>query len=208
MIAALEGRIARGLAQLELAPAAAAPLARFIEQLARWNRVYNLTAVRDREAMVTRHVFDSLVIGPWLRGPRVLDVGSGAGLPGIPLAIVHPALHFYLLDSSGKRTRFMTQTVAELTLANVSVIRARVEHYQPDRPFTTVMARALAPPPQLLALTGRLCATDGRVLAMQGGSADPATTPPGWRLIASHRLQVPDLAAARQLLHFEPLAAI
>lgn len=202
----LQQAIARGMAELSLPEAgAAARLARYVALLARWNRVYNLTAVREPRAMVARHVLDSLAIAPWLQGPTVLDVGSGAGLPGIPLAVTHPALHFHLLDSSGKRTRFMTQMLAELELTNVDVVRARVEDYRPAAPFATVTARAFAPLPRLLALTGRFCADGGRLLAMQSESAAGAMTlPAGWRLVGSHRLRVPGLAGERRLLYLAP----
>ena len=124
----IEQSIIEGCERLELRlPAGGgARLAVFLSLLERWNRAYNLTAVRDPEAMVVRHVLDSLSILPWLEGPRVLDVGSGAGLPGIPLAIIRPDCEFVLLDSNGKRTRFMSQAAAELKLPNVSVVRSRI----------------------------------------------------------------------------------
>ena len=122
---------------------AVARLGAYLTLLERWNRAYNLTAVRDPEAMVVRHVLDSLSILPWLEGPRVLDVGSGAGLPGIPLAIARPEQGFCLLDSNGKRTRFLTQVAAELRLGNVAVVRGRVEDYRPEILFDSVVSRAL-----------------------------------------------------------------
>lgn len=201
-MAAAVTSVADGLDRLGLTRELAPRLSRFVGQLERWNRVYNLTAVRDLETMVVRHLFDSLAIGPWLRGPRILDVGSGAGLPGIPLAIAYPALHFYLLDSNGKRTRFMTQMVAELELTNVRVIRARIEAYRADQPFTTITARAFAAPQRLLVLARRLCAAEGQVLAMQSNAA--AEAPPGWRLVADRHLEVPGLQAARRLLQYAP----
>ena len=202
----LTATIAAGLTQLGLSEEIAPQLARYVAQLNHWNRVFNLTAVRDPEAMVVRHLFDSLAIGPWLLGPRVLDIGSGAGLPGIPLAIAHPALHFELLDSSGKRTRFMTQMVAELALKNVSVTQMRVEDYTTARTFSTITARAFAAPCRLLALAERLCAPGGRVLAMQGATTGAETAPERWHLVANHRLVVPGLKARRRLLQFEPRA--
>ncbi len=206
-MAPLTATIAAGLTQLGLGVEIVPQLLRYVAQLDRWNRVFNLTAVRDPEAMVVRHLFDSLAVGPWLLGPRVLDVGSGAGLPGIPLAVAHPALQFQLLDSSGKRTRFMTQMVAELALSNVSVARVRVEDFETDQLFTTITARAFAAPHRLLTLAGRLCAPGGRVLAMQSDTAGSMAAPAGWRLVANHRLAVPGLEAGRRLLQFEPQAA-
>jgi len=123
---------------LALAPAAQEKLIAYIELLAKWNQAYNLTAVRDPEQMIARHLLDSLAILPWVRGPRVLDIGSGAGLPGIPLALARPELQFVLLDSNAKKTRFITQALAELGLENVEVVHSRVEKYQPAVPFDPV----------------------------------------------------------------------
>ena len=143
-------------------------LVAYLTLLERWNRAYNLTAVRDPDAMVVRHLLDSLSILPWLEGPRVLDVGSGAGLPGIPLAIARPDCEFCLLDSNGKRTRFLTQVAAELRLPQENEVRARVEDYRPGTPFNSVVSRAFATLAELVADAGRLCAPTGRLLAMKG----------------------------------------
>lgn len=180
--------------------AAAGRLARFLDRLAHWNRIYNLTAVRDPVSMVSRHILDSLAIAPWLCGHRILDVGSGAGLPGIPLAITHPALHFYLVDSNGKRTRFMTQMQAELALDNITVCQTRIEDYHPEQAADCVVARAFAPAERLLALTARLCAPDGRILIMQGTVDEPPALPDGWHPSGPHRLRIPGLDAERSLL--------
>lgn len=193
--------IAIGMAELGWRDTTAAErLACYLDRLARWNRVYNLTAVRDPAAMVGRHILDSLAIAPWLHGSRVLDVGSGAGLPGIPLAITHPALHFDLVDSNGKRTRFMTQMQAELALDNITVHQTRIEDHRPARLADCVVARAFAPAERLLVLTERLCAPDGRVLVMQGAAEEPSTLPAGWQRSGPHRLRIPGLDAERHLL--------
>ncbi len=181
-------------------------LAAYLALLERWNRAYNLTAVRDPDAMVVRHLLDSLSILPWIEGPRVLDVGSGAGLPGIPLAIARPEVTFCLLDSNGKRTRFLNQVVAELQLNNVEVVRSRVEDYQPDTLFSSVASRAFATLTELLANAGRLCALDGRLLAMKGVFPDDelARLPPDYVLVGVYPLHVPNLEAERCLVHLTP----
>ncbi|MCC8986655.1 MAG: 16S rRNA (guanine(527)-N(7))-methyltransferase RsmG [Candidatus Contendobacter sp.] len=184
-------------------------LTNYLTLLERWNRAYNLTAVRDPAAMVVRHLLDSLSILPWLQGPKVLDVGSGAGLPGLPLAITRPDCAFCLLDSNGKRTRFLIQAVAELQLPNVSVIRSRVEDYQPATRFNSVVSRAFATLADMAANAGRLCAPDGRLLAMKGVFPDDelARLPPGYVVVGVYPLHVPHLEAERHLVHLAPAPA-
>ena len=181
-------------------------LARYLTLLERWNRAYNLTAVRDLDAMVIRHLLDSLSILPWLQGTRVLDVGSGAGLPGIPLAIAQPDCEFCLLDSNGKRTRFLMQVVAELQLINVSVVRSRVEDYPSVTLFDCVVSRAFATLADMVAGAGRLCAPNGRLLAMKGVFPDDelAHLPPGYTVVGVYPLHVPHLEAERHLVHLAP----
>lgn len=184
-------------------------LAAYLALLERWNRAYNLTAVRDPGAMVIRHLLDSLSILPWIEGPRVLDVGSGAGLPGIPLAVARPSMTFCLLDSNGKRTRFLTQAAAELQLKNVEVVRSRVEDYQPSSLFNSVVSRAFATLAELLAGAGRLCVPEGRLLAMKGVFPDDELVrlPPGYVLMGVYPLHVPNLEAERHLVHLTPASA-
>ena len=119
-----------------------AQLAGYLELLVKWNRVYNLTAIKDPKQMVTHHLLDSLSISPYLHGDRLIDVGTGAGLPGIPLAITHRHKQFVLLDSNVKKTRFCRQAAAELGLDNVEVVHSRVEDYRPERLFSSVISRA------------------------------------------------------------------
>lgn len=145
----------------------------YLELLAKWNRAYNLTAVRDPKAMVVRHLLDSLAVAPHLDPEdggvlRVLDVGTGPGLPGIPLAIAFPQSTFFLLDSNGKKTRFLTQAKAELGLANVTVIESRVEEFHPDVLFDVVTARAFASLSEIVTGCRRLLAPRGRIVAMKG----------------------------------------
>ena len=191
---------------LRLSDEACTRLAAYLALLERWNRAYNLTAVREPEAMVVRHLLDSLSILPWLEGPRVLDVGSGAGLPGIPLAVARPEYEFCLLDSNGKRTRFLTQATAELRLPNVSIVRSRVEDYQPVTLFNSIVSRAFATLAELVADAGRLCAPTGRLLAMKGVLPDDelARLPSTYQVVGVYPLRVPHLDAERHLVHLTP----
>ncbi len=189
---------------------AADRLAAYLALLARWNRVYNLTAVRSIDEMVPRHILDSLAILPWVKGERVLDVGSGAGLPGIPLAIVKPEWSFELLDSNGKRVRFLTQAVAELQLGNVRVVHSRAQDYQPEVGFDSIVCRAFASLAELLGCAGRLCALGGNVLAMKGvyPKDEIEELPPGYALAGVHSLDVPDLRASRHLVQLTPITGV
>lgn len=178
----------------------------YVRLLDKWNRVYNLTAVRDPGQMVTRHVLDSLTVLPFLEGCWILDVGTGAGLPGIPLALLsakaHPERKFVLLDSNSKKTRFMQQAVAELGLDNVQVVHARTEAYKPEQTFDVVLSRAFASVADMLAGAGQHCAPDGVMLAMKG--ADPAAELVGldenFEVEQVHRLVVPGLDEERHLV--------
>ncbi|HEY9182804.1 MAG TPA: 16S rRNA (guanine(527)-N(7))-methyltransferase RsmG [Gammaproteobacteria bacterium] len=142
-----------------------ASLARFVELLLRWNRVYNLTGVRGVDEILDRHLVESFALRPLLRGTRIADVGTGAGLPGVPLAIAEPTRHFTLIESRAKRVHFLRHVVTELKLANVEVAHGRAEHLHVERPFDTVLARAVAPPAELLAIARHLTAP-GSILLM------------------------------------------
>ncbi len=163
-------RLAAGIAALGLEVSAAQQekLLRYVALLAKWNQAFNLTSVRDPAEMITRHVLDSLAVGPYLHGSLVLDVGTGAGLPGIPLAILYPDRQFMLLDSNGKKIRFVRQAVMELGLENVEAEQARVEAFQPFERFDVITARAFAELPEILAMTSRLLAPGGCLLALKG----------------------------------------
>jgi 16S rRNA (guanine527-N7)-methyltransferase len=178
----------------------------YLDLLQKWNRSFNLTAVREREAMVTHHLLDSLAIAPYVAGPRVLDLGAGAGLPGIPLALVLPELQFVLLDSNRKKTRFLVQAVAELGLANVEVVAARAEDYRPGTAFDTITARALAEIPQMITWSAPLLRAGGRYLFMKGvfPREELASLPAGFRLEEVVRLRVPGLSAQRHLAIIRP----
>ncbi|MGH8148835.1 MAG: 16S rRNA (guanine(527)-N(7))-methyltransferase RsmG, partial [Steroidobacteraceae bacterium] len=133
-----------------LSDSAAGSLARLLDELAQWNRAYNLSAIRRREEMLTRHVLDSLSVHGDLAGSTIADVGTGAGFPGLPLAVANPQRRFTLIDSNGKKVRFVRHAVHTLALGNVAVMQARAEDLHPEAPFDTVVARAFAPLPELL----------------------------------------------------------
>ena len=165
---AAERLLGAGLAKLGQPARLSEPLLAFLHLLEKWNAAYNLTAVREPEKMVTHHILDSLVVMPYLRGLRIVDVGAGAGIPGIPLALACPDFEFVLLDSNAKKTRFITQAINELGLTNVAVERARAEDYRPARRFDTVITRAFASLAEMLDMTQHLGAPDGVFVAMKG----------------------------------------
>ena len=177
----------------------------YIALLDRWNKTYNLTAVRDPAAMVLRHLLDSLAIAPYVTGDRMIDVGTGPGLPGIPLAITFPERHYSLLDSNGKKTRFLFQVKTQLGLNNIDIIEGRVESYQPARLFDAVVTRAFAD----LSSTARLCrhllVSRGKIYAMKAHEADDLASifDPGMRLIESRKIDVPGLDEPRTLVVLE-----
>jgi 16S rRNA (guanine527-N7)-methyltransferase len=185
-----------------LPPQADQKLLDFITLLDKWNHAYNLTAVRQPAQMITRHLMDSLVVVPYLHGEQILDVGSGPGLPGIPLALACPERQFTLLDSNVKKVRFLRQAVAELGLENVSVVHSRVEQFQSSSGFDTIIARAYASLGELVRGTRHLCRPEGRFLAMKGVKpvAELDDLPENFELEAIHPLRVPGLEAERHLL--------
>lgn len=203
MIPAAE-RLRQGTMDLGLALEADAlqRLMQLLDLLERWNRAYNLTAIRDREAMVTHHLLDSLAIHPYLWGETVLDLGTGAGMPGLPLAIAQQRRQFCLLDASAKRIRFVRQAALELAIGNVQAIHARIEAYRPRRKFSTIAARAVASIGDLHGWAAPLLAAPGRLLLMKGRyPADELKDPSLAGLdITVHRLQVPYLNAERHLV--------
>ncbi|WP_210397924.1 16S rRNA (guanine(527)-N(7))-methyltransferase RsmG [Motiliproteus sediminis] len=179
----------------------------YLALLHKWNRAYNLTAIRDPRQMVSRHLLDSLSIAGYLQGARVIDVGSGPGLPGIPLAIIQPQRSFTLLDSNGKKTRFQQQAKLELGLTNLDIVGGRAESCVAE-PFDEVVSRAFASLEDMLRWTDHLCAEQGRFLAMKGQYPEEELNalPPGVRLQAAHRLLVPDTDGERHLLILERAA--
>ncbi len=173
----------------------------FVQLLEKWNKAYNLTAIRNKAAMIGLHLLDSLAVAPYIQGPRIIDIGTGAGLPGIPLAIYYPELQFTLLDSNAKKTRFVQQAILELGLKNVTVSHTRVEQYEPEQNFDTVITRAFASLPDILKLTSHLLSEQGILLAMKGQATDiPELKDAQTSIIPIH---VPDVDAERCLVKIQ-----
>jgi 16S rRNA (guanine527-N7)-methyltransferase len=185
-----------------LTAAQASALLRLLDELAAWNTAYNLTAITARSAMLTHHLLDSLSVNADLAGTRIADVGTGAGFPGLPLALLNPERQFTLIDASGKKIRFVAHAARTLGLANVDAVHRRAEDLAVTAPFDTVVARALAALPELLKTVKGLCGPATRVLAMKGRypAAEIAALPSDWQLAASRPVSVPGLAAERHVL--------
>jgi len=181
-------------------------LLKLVDELEAGNAQFNLTAIRDRLGMLRKHVLDSLTLQPYLRGSRVADIGTGAGFPGLPLAIVNPQRRFTLVEATGKKARFVEQTARRLGCHNVQVEHARAENYRPFELFDTVVARALSSLADFAAYAGHLCAPDGRLLAMKGKRPDEeiSALPKSFRVLAVHRLKVPGLDDERHLVELSP----
>jgi 16S rRNA (guanine527-N7)-methyltransferase len=194
-----EGARALGI---ELSAGQVARLLAHLDLMDEWGAKMNLTAIRERPQQITKHLLDSLAVHPWLRGRRIADVGSGAGFPGIPLAIVDPARQFTLIEATGKKCRFLEHVRDALELENVAVVSARAEGYRPEKRFDTVVARAVGPVADLVRFAGGLVADGGRLLAMKGRDpqAELSRRPGGWKVIGVHRLTVPGLAEERHLV--------
>ena len=203
----LRTAIFRGCSALipELDDAAVEKFVVFIRLLEKWNRVTNLTAVRDPLQMVTRHILDSLAVVPFLTRGSLLDVGSGAGLPGVPIAIARPGLDVTLLDANAKKLRFVRQAAAELGLDNVQVVQARMQEYQPGRSFDMVISRAVASLDELYQQTVHLLRPGGRMLFMKGAVPEQeiGALQDGRAGLHIERLNIPGLAAERHLLWLE-----
>lgn len=196
--------LAAGVAQLGVAGGSALVerLLAYVEALQRWNAAYNLTAVNDPTAIVRQHLLDSLAVIPYLKGNRIIDVGSGPGLPGLVLAIAQPESFFVLLDSVGKKTRFMRHAAARLGLGNVEIVQQRVENYAPADGFDTVISRAFAALGEFARLAGHLARQQGRLLAMKGrlDAAELEALPAGWSVARVAALQVPGIGGARHIV--------
>ena len=199
-----DATLINGAAQLgiELSEPQAGQLIRLLDELDDWNQRMNLTAIRERSAQITKHLLDSLSVQPFLRGERVLDVGTGAGFPGLPLAIVNPSLQFMLLDSTAKKLKFVEHAARLLELPNVQTVHTRAESYRPSERFDIVISRAVGPVEQFVKWAGHLCVGGGRLLAMKGRAPleELSNLPSGWKLAASHRLTVPALDEERHLV--------
>jgi len=175
----------------------------YVALIVKWNKVYNLTAIREPEAMITQHLLDSLAVLPHLvDAQRLIDIGSGAGLPGIPLAIAHPEWQITLLDSNHKKTTFLRQACLELGLANVEVVCERVEHYQPDKGYVVVISRAFSDLGEFARLTAHLLAKGGKLYAMKGvyPHEEIGKLPQPFKLQEVIPLNVPGMDANRHIV--------
>jgi 16S rRNA (guanine527-N7)-methyltransferase len=172
----------------------------YLDELLRWNKAYNLTAIRDREKMLSHHLLDSLSVLPFLNGEYCLDVGSGAGLPGMILALARPDLKWVLLDSKLKKVRFLQHIVHTLKPANVEIVHSRVEDYHPGQAFTCIITRALTSLHNFYRITGHLRGTGCHLLAMKGKYSDAELSAPGLGACVVHELTVPGLGSERFLI--------
>lgn len=193
--------------ELQLSPDQITQLVQLVEQLHKWNKAYNLTSVRDPQVMLSRHIMDSLAVMPYLEGQRFIDVGTGPGLPGLPLAIVKPECEFVLLDSLGKRVRFIRQVCHQLGLTNVTAVQSRVEDYLPAaaseaEKFDGVISRAFASLNDMLSWCHHLPRAEGRFYALKGQypSTEIAQLPATYEVVKVDALQVPDVDGERHLV--------
>lgn len=203
------GKLAQGIAalRLELSADAQQRLLNYLALVRKWNKVYNLTAVREEEKMVSHHLLDSLAAAPHVSAPRIVDVGSGAGLPGIPLAMALPHSRITLLEVSHKKATFLRQALIELGLTNVEVVCERAEAWHPQDAFDVVISRAFSGLPEFAATARHLCAKDGMMAAMKGvyPHEELAQLPAAVRLRNVISLSVPGLDAERHLVLMEPV---
>lgn len=177
-------------------------LINFVLLIHKWNKAYNLTSVRDPQQMLIKHIIDSIVVAPYLTKSRYIDVGTGPGLPGIPLSIMHPDKHFVLLDSLGKRVRFMKQAGFEMGLTNIEPVQSRVEQYQSDLPLDGVLSRAFASIKDMLHWCQHLVDSKGEFLALKGQYPEQeiALLPEGFEVVESVELDIPALDGDRHLI--------
>lgn len=201
-LAHLSSELEAGLSALGLPTALAPRLLDYLALLDRWNHTYNLTAIRDPREMLTKHLLDSLAMHRFLDDERLADLGTGPGLPGIPLAIAKPSLRVALVESNGKKARFLREAVRTLELGNARVLESRAEAVAEPGAFDVITARALDRLAGIIAVGGHLLAPGGRLLAMKGVRPDQeiAELPAGWVVSAIHPLRVPGLDAERHLL--------
>lgn len=183
----------------------AGTLARLLVLLDKWNKAFNLTAVREPREMIGRHVLDSLAVRPYLHGMSILDVGTGAGFPGLVLAVAEPQRQFCLLDSGGKKVRFVRHAVAELGLDNVAVVQSRVESYASPDPYDTVVCRAFSSLGDFVDGCAALVARGGRLVAMKGRMPhdELAGLPVTWSVRQAERVEVPGVSGDRHIIVLE-----
>ncbi|AZZ95362.1 16S rRNA (guanine(527)-N(7))-methyltransferase RsmG [Hahella sp. KA22] len=187
---------------VSLAEAQQIQILRYLELLHKWNKAYNLTAVRDPALHVSRHILDSLAALPYLKGAQFLDVGAGAGLPGIPLSIAQPDSHWTLLDSNGKKTRFMDQCRMDMGLTNLRVEHTRIEAFTPDAKFDGIISRAFATIGDMIAGCRDLILPETRIYALKGlyPHDEIEAMPADFEVVEWHKLEVPGCDGERHLL--------
>ncbi|MBS0352127.1 MAG: 16S rRNA (guanine(527)-N(7))-methyltransferase RsmG [Proteobacteria bacterium] len=196
-----KSKLLEGLSQLNLNLQAVhiEKLLQFLQLLDKWNQHFNLTSITDSEKMISHHLLDSLSAAPFIEGNSVLDVGTGAGFPGVPLAILFPHIQWTLLDSNGKKTRFLTQAKIELALTNIEVVQARVEYWQPVHLFDVVVTRAVATIKKIISQTMHTLSDSGYWLFMKSGNQHEAlaslSSPP-----VIHTIKVPGIAETRYII--------
>lgn len=196
-----------GLASMNLSISysARSQLIRYLEVLTTWNTTYNLTAIREPNAMVVRHLLDCLALLPMLDGHRLADVGSGAGLPGLVVAIAQPKIEATLIESNRKKAAFLRHSNRELRLSNVRIIQERVEQWMPDNRFDIVTARAFAKITDCIRTSEHLLTSNGKFMLMKGVDpiAEVADVPPPWRIVANRRVDIPGLDAKRHIVQLD-----
>ena len=200
-----EERLKKGVEALELklSDVQISLLLQFIVLLNKWNKAFNLTAIRDPEEMVVRHLLDSLSVALALKGENIIDVGTGPGIPGIPLAITFPKKQFTLLDSNGKKVRFINQAKQSLSLKNVTAIQFRVEAFEPKEKFDVVVSRAFTSLEQMVDLTEHLVKEDGIMQAMKGAYPEKQILKAPWVIEEVIKLEVPTLDEQRHLVNIK-----
>jgi 16S rRNA (guanine527-N7)-methyltransferase len=187
---------------LTLSETDARRMLKLLDELDDWNQRMNLTAIRQRDQQLTKHLLDSLSVATFIHGPRVLDVGTGAGFPGLPLAIAMPQVQFALLDSTAKKLKFIDHAAQLIAATNVETVHARAESFRPKERFDTIVSRAVGAVGVFVEWAGHLCIGGGRLLAMKGRNPTPELEklPSGWKVAAVHRLSVPGLDEERHLV--------
>jgi 16S rRNA (guanine527-N7)-methyltransferase len=187
---------------LDISEITSKKLIEYVLLLHKWNQIHNLTSIRDPLQMLSKHIIDSLAISAYLQGPHILDVGTGAGLPGLPLALTHPQYRFALLDSNGKKTRFLTHVIQTLMITNVDIIPLRVEKYHPENCFNSIISRAFSQLNKFLNKTKHLCCANGIFLAMKGQypTEEIETLDADFKLINAKALKIAGLDEKRHLL--------
>ena len=208
--------LARGLEQMgaSLSDAQQSRLLQYLDLLIKWNKAFNLSGVRDPDSMLSRHILDSLTLLPWMNGQHILDVGTGPGLPGIPLAIAFPDKNFSLLDSNGKKTRFVFQARLELELSNVTVHNTRIELYRNEAPLDIIVSRAFSTLADLVSMSRHLLGTAAngsptRIVAMKGvyPAEEIAALPADIRVTRSEKVLVPGSDGERHIIELTPDAS-